>query len=155
MTKLSTFAPPLAVTNLHDPLTRAHARENRPDIDQRHSGGGAYGPPHADMLTMAPVGRAFSTWPDVVRGVTGEQIDMDGRGGRGPMAASPERPLSWSTPSRTPLRSQSRGRRASTWWVRPGNGGAEHGDRPRAAGCFSGRHKGMRAARCRNHCDGC
>ncbi|HYZ36266.1 MAG TPA: carboxyl transferase domain-containing protein, partial [Pseudonocardiaceae bacterium] len=40
------------------------------------AGGAAYGPALTDVVIMAPEGRIFVTGPDVVRSVTGEQIDM-------------------------------------------------------------------------------
>jgi acetyl-CoA/propionyl-CoA carboxylase carboxyl transferase subunit len=45
------------------------------------AGGGAYGPALTDVVIMSPAGKVFVTGPDVVRSVTGEQIDMDGLGG--------------------------------------------------------------------------
>jgi len=45
------------------------------------AGGAAYGPALTDVVIMAPDGRVFVTGPDVVRSVTGEQIDMAGLGG--------------------------------------------------------------------------
>ncbi|SDK69756.1 acetyl-CoA/propionyl-CoA carboxylase carboxyl transferase subunit [Actinopolyspora mzabensis] len=45
------------------------------------AGGAAYGPALTDVVIMAPSGRVFVTGPDVVRSVTGEQIDQDGLGG--------------------------------------------------------------------------
>ncbi len=45
------------------------------------AGGAAYGPALTDIVIMAPAGRIFVTGPDVVRSVTGEQIDMEGLGG--------------------------------------------------------------------------
>jgi acetyl-CoA/propionyl-CoA carboxylase carboxyl transferase subunit len=45
------------------------------------AGGAAYGPALTDVVVMAPTGRVFVTGPDVVRSVTGEQIDMEGLGG--------------------------------------------------------------------------
>ena len=45
------------------------------------AGGGAYGPALTDLVIMAPSGKVFVTGPEVVRSVTGEQIDMDGLGG--------------------------------------------------------------------------
>ncbi|WP_026311193.1 acyl-CoA carboxylase subunit beta [Parafrankia elaeagni] len=45
------------------------------------AGGAAYGPALTDVVIMAPAGRIFVTGPDVVRSVTGEQIDMEGLGG--------------------------------------------------------------------------
>lgn len=45
------------------------------------AGGAAYGPALTDLVIMAPAGRIFVTGPDVVRSVTGEDIDMEGLGG--------------------------------------------------------------------------
>jgi acetyl-CoA/propionyl-CoA carboxylase carboxyl transferase subunit len=45
------------------------------------AGGAAYGPALTDLVIMAPGARVFVTGPDVVRSVTGEQIDMEGLGG--------------------------------------------------------------------------
>jgi acetyl-CoA/propionyl-CoA carboxylase carboxyl transferase subunit len=45
------------------------------------AGGAAYGPALTDIVVMAPAGRVFVTGPDVVRSVTGEDVDMDALGG--------------------------------------------------------------------------
>ena len=45
------------------------------------AGGAAYGPALTDIVIMSRAGRVFVTGPDVVRSVTGEQIDMEGLGG--------------------------------------------------------------------------
>ncbi|WP_433871900.1 acyl-CoA carboxylase subunit beta [Saccharopolyspora sp. CA-218241] len=45
------------------------------------AGGAAYGPALTDVVVMAPAGRVFVTGPDVVRSVTGEEIDQEGLGG--------------------------------------------------------------------------
>jgi acetyl-CoA/propionyl-CoA carboxylase carboxyl transferase subunit len=45
------------------------------------AGGAAYGPALTDIVIMAPAGRMFVTGPDVVRNVTGEQVDMESLGG--------------------------------------------------------------------------
>jgi acetyl-CoA/propionyl-CoA carboxylase carboxyl transferase subunit len=45
------------------------------------AGGAAYGPALTDIVIMAPHGRIFVTGPDVVRSVTGEQVDMEALGG--------------------------------------------------------------------------
>jgi acetyl-CoA/propionyl-CoA carboxylase carboxyl transferase subunit len=47
------------------------------------AGGAAYGPALTDCVIMAPEGRMFVTGPDVVRSVTGEDIDMETLGGAG------------------------------------------------------------------------
>ena len=48
------------------------------------AGGAAYGPALTDIVVMGPDGRVFVTGPDVVRKVTGEDIDMMGLGGPEP-----------------------------------------------------------------------
>jgi acetyl-CoA/propionyl-CoA carboxylase carboxyl transferase subunit len=45
------------------------------------AGAAAYGPALTDLVVMSAPGRMFVTGPDVVRTVTGEQIDMEGLGG--------------------------------------------------------------------------
>ena len=45
------------------------------------AGGAAYGPALTDIVIMGPAGRVFVTGPDVVRRVTGEDVDMDRLGG--------------------------------------------------------------------------
>jgi acetyl-CoA/propionyl-CoA carboxylase carboxyl transferase subunit len=45
------------------------------------AGGAAYGPALTDIVIMARDGRIFVTGPDVVRSVTGEEIDHEGLGG--------------------------------------------------------------------------
>jgi acetyl-CoA/propionyl-CoA carboxylase carboxyl transferase subunit len=45
------------------------------------AGGAAYGPALTDVVIMAESGRIFVTGPDVVRSVTGEDIDQQGLGG--------------------------------------------------------------------------
>jgi acetyl-CoA/propionyl-CoA carboxylase carboxyl transferase subunit len=45
------------------------------------AGGAAYGPALTDIVIMSDAGRVFVTGPDVVRSVTGEQIDMEALGG--------------------------------------------------------------------------
>jgi acetyl-CoA/propionyl-CoA carboxylase carboxyl transferase subunit len=48
------------------------------------AGGAAYGPALTDIVILAPEGRIFVTGPDVVRSVTGEDVDMDRLGGPEP-----------------------------------------------------------------------
>ncbi|GAA0964641.1 acyl-CoA carboxylase subunit beta [Acrocarpospora macrocephala] len=48
------------------------------------AGGAAYGPALTDIVVLADQGRIFVTGPDVVRSVTGEQIDMAALGGPEP-----------------------------------------------------------------------
>lgn len=45
------------------------------------AGGAAYGSALTDLVIMSDGGRVFITGPDIVRSVTGEQIDMNGLGG--------------------------------------------------------------------------
>jgi acetyl-CoA/propionyl-CoA carboxylase carboxyl transferase subunit len=45
------------------------------------AGGAAYGPALTDVVILAPQGRIFVTGPDVVRSVTGEDVDMLRLGG--------------------------------------------------------------------------
>jgi acetyl-CoA/propionyl-CoA carboxylase carboxyl transferase subunit len=48
------------------------------------AGGAAYGPALTDVVILGPEGRVFVTGPDVVRSVTGEQVDMERLGGPEP-----------------------------------------------------------------------
>lgn len=48
------------------------------------AGGGAYGPALTDIVILGPEGRVFVTGPDVVRSVTGEDVDMLRLGGPEP-----------------------------------------------------------------------
>lgn len=45
------------------------------------AGGAAYGPALTDVIVLGPAGRVFVTGPDVVRQVTGEDVDADRLGG--------------------------------------------------------------------------
>ncbi|MGH3655592.1 MAG: acyl-CoA carboxylase subunit beta [Micromonosporaceae bacterium] len=45
------------------------------------AGGAAYGPALTDIVVMSKEGRIFVTGPEVVRSVTGEQVDMERLGG--------------------------------------------------------------------------
>ena len=45
------------------------------------AGGAAYGPALTDIVIMSPDGRVFVTGPEVVKSVTGEQVDMEALGG--------------------------------------------------------------------------
>ena len=64
------------------------------------AGGAAYGPALTDVVIMGPAGRVFVTGPDVVRSVTGEDVDMESA--RRPGHARPA------------LRRRARGRRRPT-----------------------------------------
>jgi acetyl-CoA/propionyl-CoA carboxylase carboxyl transferase subunit len=48
------------------------------------AGGAAYGPALTDIVIMSDQGRIFVTGPEVVRSVTGEQVDMERLGGPEP-----------------------------------------------------------------------
>ena len=48
------------------------------------AGGAAYGPALTDVVVLGPSGRVFVTGPDVVRTVTGEDVDMERLGGPEP-----------------------------------------------------------------------
>ncbi len=48
------------------------------------AGGAAYGPALTDIVVMSDSGRIFVTGPEVVRSVTGEQVDMERLGGPEP-----------------------------------------------------------------------
>jgi acetyl-CoA/propionyl-CoA carboxylase carboxyl transferase subunit len=48
------------------------------------AGGAAYGPALTDLVIMSGNGRIFVTGPEVVRSVTGEQVDMERLGGPEP-----------------------------------------------------------------------
>jgi acetyl-CoA/propionyl-CoA carboxylase carboxyl transferase subunit len=48
------------------------------------AGGAAYGPSLTDIVIMSDAGRIFVTGPEVVRDVTGEQVDMERLGGPEP-----------------------------------------------------------------------
>jgi acetyl-CoA/propionyl-CoA carboxylase carboxyl transferase subunit len=48
------------------------------------AGGAAYGPALTDIVVMSAGGRIFVTGPEVVRSVTGEQVDMERLGGPEP-----------------------------------------------------------------------
>ncbi len=48
------------------------------------AGGAAYGPALTDIVIMGPAGRVFVTGPEVVRSVTGEDVDSERLGGPEP-----------------------------------------------------------------------
>jgi len=48
------------------------------------AGGAAYGPALTDIVILGPAGRIFVTGPEVVRSVTGEDVDMERLGGPEP-----------------------------------------------------------------------
>ena len=54
------------------------------------AGGAAYGPALTDIVILGPQGRVFVTGPDVVRSVTGEDVD-DGAARRARTSRTPQR----------------------------------------------------------------
>jgi acetyl-CoA/propionyl-CoA carboxylase carboxyl transferase subunit len=71
-----------AVGRVFTAMTRASGRVPQISVVVGPAAGAAaYGPALTDVIVMAPGGRVFITGPDVVRSVTGEQIDMEGLGG--------------------------------------------------------------------------
>ena len=66
------------------------------------AGGAAYGPALTDVVIMAPEGRIFVTGPDIVRSVTGEDVDMESLGGPDTHHRSPGCATSWPTTNSTP-----------------------------------------------------
>jgi acetyl-CoA/propionyl-CoA carboxylase carboxyl transferase subunit len=71
-----------AVGQMFAAMTRASGRVPQMSVVVGPAAGAAaYGPALTDMIIMAPTGRVFITGPDVVKSVTGEQIDMEGLGG--------------------------------------------------------------------------
>lgn len=81
------------------------------------AGAAAYGPALTDMIVMAPAGRVFITGPDVVKSVTGEQIDMEGLGG--PETHSRRSGVAHVTAD-SEADAYSRTRRLVTFFTRPG-----------------------------------
>ena len=81
------------------------------------AGAAAYGPALTDVIIMAPGARVFITGPDVVKSVTGEQIDMEGLGG-------PETHSRRSGVAHVTAESEAdaylRARRLVTYFTRPG-----------------------------------
>ncbi len=74
-----------AVGRMFAAMTRASGRVPQISVVVGPAAGAAaYGPALTDIIIMAPAGRVFITGPDVVRSVTGEQIDMEGLGGPEP-----------------------------------------------------------------------
>lgn len=71
-----------AVGRMFTAMTRASGRVPQISVVVGPAAGAAaYGPALTDVIIMAPAGRMFITGPDVVKSVTGEQIDMEGLGG--------------------------------------------------------------------------
>ena len=74
-----------AVGRIFEVMTRASGRIPQISVVLGPAaGGGAYGPALTDIVVMGPEGRVFVTGPDVVRSVTGEDVDMLRLGGPEP-----------------------------------------------------------------------
>ncbi len=74
-----------AVGRIFEVMTRASGRIPQISVVLGPAAGGAaYGPALTDVVVMGPEGRVFVTGPDVVRSVTGEDVDMLRLGGPEP-----------------------------------------------------------------------
>ncbi|TDE13563.1 acyl-CoA carboxylase subunit beta [Jiangella asiatica] len=74
-----------AVGQIFEVMTRASGRVPQLSVVLGPAaGGGAYGPALTDIVIMGPEGRVFVTGPEVVRSVTGEDVDMLRLGGPEP-----------------------------------------------------------------------
>ena len=74
-----------AVGRVFAAMTRASGRVPQISIVLGPAAGGAaYGPALTDVVVLAPEGRIFVTGPEVVRSVTGEEVDMERLGGAEP-----------------------------------------------------------------------
>lgn len=70
------------VGEIFEVMTRASGRVPQVSVVLgAAAGGAAYGPALTDVVISAPEGRIFVTGPDVVRSVTGEDVDMARLGG--------------------------------------------------------------------------
>src|SRR5215218_7710682 len=70
-----------AVGHVFAAMVRASGRIPQISVVVGPAAGGAYGPALTDIVIMCGTGRVFVTGPDVVRSVTGEDIDQEGLGG--------------------------------------------------------------------------
>src|SRR5690606_34597884 len=74
-----------AVGQIFEVMTRASGRIPQLSVVLGFAAGGAaYGPALTDVVILGPEGRIFVTGPDVVRSVTGEDVDMLRLGGPEP-----------------------------------------------------------------------
>jgi acetyl-CoA/propionyl-CoA carboxylase carboxyl transferase subunit len=74
-----------AVGRIFAAMTRASGRVPQISVVLGPAAGGAaYGPALTDVVVLGPAGRIFVTGPDVVRSVTGEDVDMLRLGGPAP-----------------------------------------------------------------------
>jgi acetyl-CoA/propionyl-CoA carboxylase carboxyl transferase subunit len=107
-----------AVGRMFAAMTRASGRVPQISVVVGPAAGAAaYGPALTDIIVMAPAGRVFITGPDVVRSVTGEQIDMEGLGG--PETHSLRSGVAHVTAS-SEADAYLRARRLATFFTRPG-----------------------------------
>ena len=73
-----------AVGSVFAAMTRASGRVPQVSlVVGPAAGGAAYGPALTDVVVLSPDARVFVTGPDVVRSVTGEDLDADELGGPG------------------------------------------------------------------------
>ena len=98
------------------------------------AGGAAYGPALTDIVILGPEGRVFVTGPDVVRSVTGEDVDMERLGGPEPHGRRQRR-----RPHHRPTPSARRSTRPAARVAArpPGRVRRGRGRRPRRACCPS------------------
>jgi acetyl-CoA/propionyl-CoA carboxylase carboxyl transferase subunit len=107
-----------AVGQIFTAMTRASGRVPQISVVVGPAAGGAaYGPALTDLVVMAPDGRVFVTGPDVVKSVTGEQIDMAGLGG--PQTHSRHSGVAHVTAG-SEAEAYRRARRLVTYFTRPG-----------------------------------
>lgn len=107
-----------AVGQIFAAMTRASGRVPQISVVVGPAAGAAaYGPALTDVIIMAPAGRVFITGPDVVKSVTGEEIDMEGLGG--PEAHSRRSGVAHMTVV-SEAEAYLRARRLVTFFTRPG-----------------------------------
>src|ERR1019366_4567601 len=114
------------------------------------AGGAAYGPALTDLVILSDRGRIFVTGPDVVRSVTGEDVDSERLGGP---AAPRRRPGAPRRPraAQPPLGRRARGHRDRRRGPGPGAraraAAGPTGTRQRVRPCRARRRPGVTAAR--------
>jgi acetyl-CoA/propionyl-CoA carboxylase carboxyl transferase subunit len=107
-----------AVGQIFTAMTRASGRVPQISVVVGPAAGAAaYGPALTDMIIMAPEGRVFITGPEVVKSVTGEQIDMAGLGGPEPHS---RRSGVAHVIASSEAEAYQRARRIVTYFTRPG-----------------------------------
>ena len=111
------------------------------------AGGAAYGPALTDLVIMGPDGRVFVTGPDVVRSVTGEDVDQEQLGGPDTHGRRSPASCTWS-PTPRPTRWRRPARRSTCsppGHLRPGRGRARR--RPGGAAARAAQPRLRRASR--------